>query len=123
MEDDVLDRLRARGELAFPELAADVDGDTGALFLACRRLERRGQIRAVLPLVYRPASGSSAAERADSGDQPGGDAVATDGSNELTRGGTRSAGYREEREDDEEGDDGHGDGEQDDGGFVWVGDG
>lgn len=118
MEDDVLAVVRERGEASFTDVNAAVDGDTGAVFRCCRDLERRGDIHAVRPLVYRPgaepagdgatdaAPGDSHGDAAGEGD----DAGTVDGAAE-TAGADRAAGAE-----------GFGGVvETDDGGFEWVG--
>lgn len=94
MQDAILAVVRDRGEAAFPDIDAAVAGDTGSVFLACRRLERRGEVRSVRPLVYRRTDASST--------DP--DAGLTDGG-QATDGGRAGDGGRPTDGDD---------------GFVWV---
>lgn len=118
MEDDVLALVRERGEAAFIDIDAAVAGDTGAVFRCCRDLERRGDIHAVRPLVYRPgdAPADDEADPTASEASPGDGAASGDaaGGADRTAESDRTAGA--------DGADGSGEVvETDDGGFEWVG--
>jgi tRNA(Leu) C34 or U34 (ribose-2'-O)-methylase TrmL len=102
MDAELLAFVRERDEVAFPEINAAFDADTGTVFRTCRRLARSGDVHAVLPLVYRP-----------------GDASTRDGAGNPSEEATVDAiDAADAAVDDSDGADADGD----DGGFEWVGD-